>query len=229
MRLRLLAIIAAAVVLVGCGGGPSETVDSRDAAPFTAGNLNVRIHEGWMKLKTAHMSMTMGSGPNRMTAKGMVINGPSFKTSGMRATYKTPGPDFEMRMVKGIIYMNLGQVTEDKFVAIDPADTANELSRQFAPMVESLDPAAMLRQMSGAVTKVERRGDPKDLDGVETIRYAVTIDTDRMKLGDIRDGISKGALPKKLNYTFYIGPDDVPRKMVFHGGPTEAPRSISPR
>lgn len=221
MKMRLLAAVATAVLLCGCGGAsPDKAASDKGEAPrYTVQNFASRTTSAWLKLKTAHMTLAIGSGLNAITCKGVVLNGSSVKTSGFRAEYKAPGPDFEMRAVEGIIYVNYGDLTQDKFVAIDPGDSTNELSKQFAPLMQSMDPASTVRQFAGAITRVKRSGKPTAVDGVDTTPYAVTIDTDKLKGSPLFDGMPKGALPAKLKYVYYMAEDDVPRRIVYDAGP----------
>ncbi|MDQ3156177.1 MAG: hypothetical protein M3Q98_05575 [Actinomycetota bacterium] len=220
MKLRLLAAVAVVVLLVGCGGAPPDKADTDkgEAQPYTVKNFVSRTTSAWLKQKTAHMTLAIGSGLNGVTCKGVVLNGSSVKTSGFRAEYKAPGPDFEMRAVKGIIYVNYGDLTQDKFVAIDPGDSTNELSRQFAPLMQSMDPASTIRQFAGAITRVKRSGKPKKLDRIDTTPYAITIDTDKIK-GPLFDAMPKGAIPEKLKYVYYMAEDNIPRRIVYDAGP----------
>jgi len=215
MRFRFLAAIAAAVLIAGCAADHASTADPLH---YTADNFTSRTTDAWLKVKTAHVTLSLGSAPTGITGKGVVLNGPSAKTSAFRAKYKSPGPDFEIRAVAGIIYINYGEMTKHKFIRIDPDDPDNELSRLFAPIVESMDPSFSVRKFPGAVSRVKRNGSPMTLDGVETIPYAVTIDTDKIKTSGLLDGVPKGAIPKKLNYVFHMAADDVPRRVVFHAG-----------
>ena len=223
MKLRLLAGIAAALLLLGCGGTSNgkSVSEKGDPPPYTAKNFSSRTASAWLKLKTAHVDLSIGSGPNRLTGKGVVLNGPSAETSAFRANYKTRGLNFEMRAVKGIIYINYGDLTKHKFIVVDPADTDNELSKLFAPVIESMDLASSVRKFSGAITHVKRSGKPKMLDGVSTTPYAVTIDTDKLKASRLFEVVPKNAIPETLNYIFYMAADDAPRRMIYSGSGAE--------
>ena len=221
MTLLPLTAVAATILLVGCGrASPDKAAPDKGNPPrYTAENFSSRTSDAWLKSKTAHMTLAIGSGLNGVTCKGVVLNGSSVKNSGFQAKYKAPGPDFEMRAVKGIVYVNYGDLTRDKFIAIDPGDSTNELSRQFAPLMQSMDPASTIRQFAGAITRVKRSGKPTAIGGVDTTPYAVTIDTDKLKDSPLFDAMPEGAIPEKLRYVYYMAQDDVPRRIVYDAGP----------
>ena len=121
----------------------------------------------------------------------------------------------DMRLVDATLYMNMGQMTQDKFVKIDLTDESNPLGRQFSQLTDQMDPAKQLAQLEEAVTKFEKKGEPQKIDGVATQSYAVTVDTSKLKaLADLPSSATS-QLPKTIDYTMYVGSDNLLRRMEF--------------
>jgi hypothetical protein len=116
----------------------------------------------------------------------------------------------EMRLVDEVFYLNFGPMTSNKFTTIDLTDESNPIGKQFGDIIGNLDPSQQFKEFEDAVSKFEKRGDPKELDGVEAQPYALTVDTSKMPAAEQ----AGSAMPKTLEYTMYIGPDNLPRRIV---------------
>ncbi|HEY0217215.1 MAG TPA: hypothetical protein VGC57_12575 [Cellulomonas sp.] len=121
----------------------------------------------------------------------------------------------DVRFIDGMFYMSMGETTENKFVVIDPADTTGPFAGAFDGMVDQLDPAASVKALDGALVSVEPTGDPVELDGVQAQQYTVVVDTTRLQGALAEQAEAAGsALPAQITYQYWIGPDDLMRKMV---------------
>src|SRR5699024_5356486 len=86
----------------------------------------------------------------------------------------------DMRLIDKVMYMNMGQMSDDKFVKIDLTDESNPIGEQFSGMADQVDPSQQIEDMGDAVTNFEKKGSPEDIDGAKAQRYDVTIDPSEM-------------------------------------------------
>jgi lipoprotein LprG len=130
-------------------------------------------------------------------------------TTNMSMTMDAQGVAMEIRIVDAIFYMNLGDMSGGKFVKIDPADESNPLAGQFDGIESQLDPTKSLEGFEGAFTKVEKVGEPVDVDGVQAQQYTVVVDTTKVT-GDLKEQAEAagGTLPPELTYEYWIDDQD---------------------
>ncbi|KQT96608.1 hypothetical protein [Sanguibacter sp. Leaf3] len=130
-------------------------------------------------------------------------------TTNMSMTMDAQGVAMEIRIVDAIFYMNLGDMSGGKFVKIDPADESNPLAGQFDGIESQLDPTKSLEGFEGAFTKVEKVGEPVDVDGVQAQQYTVVVDTTQVT-GDLKEQAEAagGTLPPELTYEYWIDDQD---------------------
>ena len=217
-------VLLGGVGLAGCG---SETVSESgdDAAvgqdagtELTQENFFEEISAAQVEAGTARVSLDLGEAAGGVAMEGDVVIGESVEDTAMSATMETgeAGPGtIEMRLVDGVFYLNLGPMTDDKFAALDLQDEDNPIVQQFGSLTDSFDPARQLETLEGAVTGFEQSGEPEQIDGVEATPYRVSVDgaTIVENLGQ-DPGALGGAVPEELTYTIFVGPDDLPRRIV---------------
>ena len=116
----------------------------------------------------------------------------------------------EMRLIDQAFYLNFGPMTSNKFAKIDLTDESNPIGKQYAEIVGSLDPSQQFKDFEGAVTSFEQKGKAITLDGVEAQPYVIVVDPAKLPAAKK----AKGQLPKTLEYTMYVGPDNLPRRML---------------
>src|SRR5699024_704223 len=104
----------------------------------------------------------------------------------------------DMRLIDKVMYMNMGQMSDDKFVKIDLTDESNPIGKQFSGMADQVDPSQQIEDMGDAVTNFEKKGSPEDIDGVKAQRYDVTIDPSEMS--SVPED-TQSMLPDKITYT----------------------------
>jgi hypothetical protein len=117
----------------------------------------------------------------------------------------------ELRLVGGNFYIALGALTQNKFAKIDLSDKSNPIARQYGDIVRNVDPARQVEQYRDAVTKFDASAKPVEIDGVKTQPYKISIDP--KKAGQLKS-FESTRLPKTINFTLYVGPDNLPRRMV---------------
>jgi hypothetical protein len=120
-----------------------------------------------------------------------------------------------MRLVDQVFYMNMGQMTQGKYLKIDLTDENSPLAKQFGQILEQMDPAKQLDQFNGAVTSFEKGGDPKTIDGVKAQPYLVKVDTSKIKAFMDLPESAAGSMPDSIDYTIYVGSDSLMRRIEF--------------
>ena len=73
----------------------------------------------------------------------------------------------------------------------------------------NLDPKIQAKAFGQAVTKFEQSGDPETLDGVQATPYSVTLDPKKAP------EVYGTTLTEPITVVYYVGPDDLLRKMVY--------------
>lgn len=200
----------------GSGGGGSTEVGEESGTELTEDNFFAETTKAQLDAGSSHMTMSTG-GQADMTAEGDVVISEDPKKTRMSMTMSmegvSTGDSMEMRLVDGVFYMNMGEMTGGKFTKMDLADESNPMGAQFNQMIDNMDPARQLEAVEKAVTGFEQKGEPEKLDGVEATPYVITVDT--AKVMEQFDGAEAGAsqMPEEIVYTMYIGPDNLPRRI----------------
>ncbi|WP_460828611.1 hypothetical protein [Nocardioides hungaricus] len=161
------------------------------------------VTDGLEASTTATMSMKMSAGSaGEMTADGQIDYTKSPPEVAMTMTSPLGGGDMEVRMVGGIMYLSLGQMTEGKFWRIDPADPNSPLGQMgLGSMLDQFDPAKMLTSMQDGISQVVYAGQQDGLD-----QYDLTIDMKQM-LDSMGGDLPKGAesqLPATMTYSLWL-------------------------
>lgn len=203
------------------GGGASGDAGSvaEDAAQnvaLTSDNFIETVTEAQLEAGSTHVEMTIGSQGQSIEASGDLEIGDDPTDTAMTMTMTMPGMgEMDMRLVDQVLYMNMGQMTQDKFAKIDLSDPSNPAGKSFEDMVGQMDPSKSLQNFEGAIKSVETDGETEEIDGVETQPHTVVIDT--TKVAEDAGGLGGGAasLPDEISYTFWVGTaDNLPRKMT---------------
>lgn len=119
----------------------------------------------------------------------------------------------EIRVVGGMVYMSMGELTGGKFLQIDPNDTSNPLAASFQGMMGQLDPTGAVAGLEGAIRSLEKAGEPEEKGGELAQPYTVVIDT-AAAAGALPEDVAAGAsLPAELTYTYWVDADDLMRGM----------------
>jgi len=148
---------------------------------------------------TSHGQMKLGARPGD-TAMAMTVNG---DTGGLGTV--------ELRLVDRAFYISLGALTQNKFAKIDLSDKSNPIARQYGDIIQNVDPARQLGQYKDAITKFDPSGKPTEIDGVKAQPYRISVDPTK---ADQLKEFDQASLPDSITFTIYVGPDDLPRRMV---------------
>ena len=217
-------VVVLGLLLAGCSGSD----DQAPAGTLDKSNITKRMTNAMVEQGSLHVSMTIDAGTQKIKMAGDQILGKDAGSSAMSVEYAESGEEpLTMRLVKGIVYANFGELSDDKYVRIDPADTTSAMGRSFAPVMDDLDITKSIRQFEDAITDVDQEDGQKEIDGVQTTPYRVTIDVDRAIKSGALDKDSKLRPGASVEYTFYIDGQDLLRRMEFTIGPAKARMDVT--
>ncbi|MFL6090765.1 MAG: hypothetical protein ACJ71Z_11565 [Aeromicrobium sp.] len=209
MRMRLGLVLVVGLLLgfvAGCGG--PEKLTSKTLFPA--------VSKAQAAAGSSHLSMQL-TAPTGQTFRshGEMKLGKHAEDTAMVMTVAGQGSGLgtiELRLVDRNFYMALGALTKGKFAKFDLTDQSNPVSRQYGEIIKNVDPARQMASYQDAITSFDSSGKTVELDGVKTQPYAITIDP--KKAGTLKSFGANGQLPKKIRFTLYLGPDNLPRRMV---------------
>ncbi|MDC7121670.1 hypothetical protein OMK64_08985 [Cellulomonas fimi] len=225
--LALPVSVVLAATLAACGGGSATADESPAPVPtktasatptptvevLSATNLVSRL-DGALKAQTSYdMTLDMtGAATFQGTASMQVVDG--AQNMAMRMSMPEVG-DMEVRFVGGMAYLKIAMLGE-QFFQIDPNDASNPLAADFGGMTEQFDTG--LSGMEEAITSVEPAGPEETIDGVTVQPYTVVVDTTKMTgeaAAKLAEAESVAELPATLTYTYWVGADDLVRKVSY--------------
>ncbi|MGA9714673.1 MAG: hypothetical protein WBQ48_02465 [Aeromicrobium sp.] len=213
---RVLGAVATAALssalLVGCGekeeaARGNSSSDDVAAAALTKENFGSTIGDAMIASGSAHLSMSGTIMGQELAAEGDHKIGKTLADHQLGLTMQVLGMDVEMRLFDEVVYVNLGPLTQSMFATIDLNDSSNPLVEQFGGMVDQADIAAQLENVKSAISGFEKAGEPETIDAVIAQPYTVTLDPTKLAEGQER-------IPKSLKSTFYVGPDNLPRRLL---------------
>lgn len=230
---RLLVVPAAAVLawsLTACGGSApeaaptssvgasveEETVVEPAGFELTTDNLG-DIATAMLAAKTYDTTMVTDVAGASMTAQGQarVTDAGNELTMTMSSAQMTA--PIEMRIVGGQMYINMGELTGGMFWQLDPTDTSNPLTASLSQTTGS-SATDSLEEILPALVSVTKAGAAEQLDGVSAQPYDVVVDTSKMAGPSAEQFAAAAAagveVPKEITYTYWVGDDKLPRKLV---------------
>jgi hypothetical protein len=236
----VLSLATAAVIgLSACssdgGGEPERGSETTAAAEEVAGSGDVdltaddfvaRITEASRAAGTVSMEMSTGTAGQMMSATGVSRYGESTQEMAMTIEAPDAGGTIELRVVGGMVYMSMAELTEGKFIQIDPADTSNPLAAAFAPMMQQMDPTAQLSSYEGAILSLEKSGEPEEVGGALAQPYTMTIDSAKALAATGTDAAAAG-LPAELTSTYWVDADDLIRRVQSEAAGTTVDMTMS--
>lgn len=218
--LSAVGILALAGVLIGVGTAFAQSQTAADTATASSGqaltvaNFMDVTGAAMAEAQTGHISMSTTAAGQTVTVDGEFELGATLTDSLLSYTMSLP-PDVnvDMRFVGGVFYVNLGEATENKFLLMDPADESNPLASQLSAIVDQANATQTITQ--DAITSVEESGPVETLDGVEATPYRVTVNAALIASAPGFTEEQRAALPAEFTYVFFVGPDNLIRKITF--------------
>lgn len=232
MRIRTIPTAIAALALAltaGCGSSadlageeersgssPSQSSSAggstdEGATTLTSANFADTIADAQVDAKSAHMTMSMKAAGQTIAADADVVADSDPAKAKMRMTMDMGGQSVEMVMLDGVIYTKAPGMPEGKWMKISLDDASGAAAESFGQMRDSMDPAKNIENLKAALKSVKATGETETLDGVEATRYDAVLDTS--KIAGV-EGAAAAALPAEITYQYWVGPDDLPRKIV---------------
>jgi hypothetical protein len=231
MRSRsLVAVLAVGVVLstAACStqtNAPtgSEQSSTRAATPLTltAANFITSVSGAQQAAKSAHMQMTLVTAGENITAEGDVLANPAATNDEMSLTMNVPGASgVKVKFIGGILYFDLGTASQNKYVKIDPSDQSDPLAKTFSGLLNEINPSNSLAGLKGAIKSVKVAGPAVAIDGVKATPYDVVVNTSALRSSLGLSGSAAAALPAQIEYEYWVGPDNPPRRMTYSASGT---------
>lgn len=208
-RLSARALTAAAstallLALAACGGeagGGAADHLPEAGATVEPSEFAADMEAGLEASTTARMTMTVDAGgTGGLDASGQVDY--TADPVAMQITSSNPlgQGDLEIVLVDGVMYLNQGSLTNDKYVAYDLSDTAN-LPPGLSGLEGQLDPLAAFEDFGTALQEVTFEGQD-EVGGEDLAHYVVRLDPAEM---ESFQGMPTGAqLPEELEYDLYV-------------------------
>lgn len=190
----------------------SESADVSAGSEIDTGDFVDQVESGVGEMTTAHVSMTMG-GVSAMKAEGDIDYQKTPPAMQMTMTVEAMGTPMEIRLLDGVFYMNMGQMSGGKFYEFDTSDPNSPLG-DVGDLTSSMDPAKSFDQFEAGIQKVTVIGDD-EIDGDAVTHYRMALDTS--KIAGMSGGETAG-MPKKLDYDVWLDSDNRMRKVEMNMG-----------
>lgn len=232
LRTSLVALGAAcALTLTACGsaedaaGGDSDTSGSTvgDSASdgLTQDTFASSVSDAQTNAESTHMEMTVEAMGQTLDATGDIhvdpeSNDPKDAEMAMTVTIPQLG-DLDMRLVDGMAYISMGEMTQNKFVKMDLTDPDNAFGQSFGELTKQADPNSMVNELADSLKDFEKTDETEEMDGVEATKYILTIDG--KALGDMVQsqsatmGGTSADMPDEVVVDAWVGEDDLLRKV----------------
>lgn len=170
------------------------------------------VADGLEQSTTAHIEMKMTMGEQVATDATGDIDYTTTPPS-MQMSMDVPmAGESEMVLVDGVIYMQMGAMSGDKYWKIDPQDEDGMLGGMgLGKMLDQSDPLGALESMKPGIEKVTFEGN-EDVDGRDLDHYELTIDMQAVmeSYGGGVDLPSEAAeaLPDSVTYDLWLDDED---------------------
>ncbi len=161
------------------------------------------VTEGLEASTTAHVTMTMSLGSTgEVDAEGDLDYTTDPASVAMTMTSPMGGGDMDIRLVDGIMYISMGELTQGKFMKIDPSDPKGPLAGLgMDGMLDQMDPGKALANLEGGISEVTYVGEEDDLD-----HYELTVDMQAMleQMGSELPPSAESEMPETITYDLWL-------------------------
>jgi hypothetical protein len=238
MKKSIGALAAAALLALSSACGGSGVDDTTPAAAtaseakpaaaaeasgeLTRDNFVERLGAAQSAAGSTHMEMGSEVAGSALGMQGDVELADTIRESKTRITMDLGQMDIELRLVDGVAYIKLGQMSGGKYVKVDLTDPHDPLVKQYGSLADQIDPRAQLETFREALVEFENQGDGGRIDGVKTTRIKLVLDTAKLlkHQGAGQGRMGGGSMPKQLEYVLHVGSDDLMRKLTMNIGGT---------
>ncbi|MFC6285780.1 hypothetical protein ACFP3Q_01040 [Nocardioides sp. GCM10027113] len=206
---RAAAAAAALPLLLGtaaCAGDPEGTTAAEAAEELPPPGEQVPVEdfvadytEGLDEATTAQVDAELGVAGQEFEIDGEI----DYTTDPTSVAFTLAGASigeraFEARAVEGVYYVNLGPMSEDRFVRYD-ADS-EELPSELSDLTGQLDPKGLLAEFEPAIERVVFVG-TEDIQGDEFNHFAVVLDAAAVAE---EQGMPATGLPETVEYDVWF-------------------------
>ena len=219
LRRTLAAALAAPLLVSGLAACGSDSESASESAPAAEGaeagesvdkaEFIDDLKAGMESATTAQMEMDMDLGQSPIHAEGeMDYSGEALAMDMTMDSGMTQEP-LELVLVENVMYMNMGQMSNGKYIKYDLSDPKN-LPPGMDQMADQLDPLAAFDSMEAALTSVTFKGD-EDVDGEELGHFELTMDTS--KIDTMKGMPAQAGVPKEVTYDLWLDDENRMRQM----------------
>lgn len=194
-----LATVSALAALSACNDDDSDSTATDDSTASTTADVGLTsalsdldegdevdpsdfvdtISDGLESSTTAKTTMTMSMGDTMsMSGDGVLdyTTTPAEMQMTMSMDMGAQSLDYDTRLVDGVIYIKMGDLTGGKFLKMDPDDPDGPLAGMgMGGMLDQSDPIGMLESLESSISTVVYDGED-DVDGRTLDHYELTID-----------------------------------------------------
>lgn len=232
---RRAAVTAAApllaVSLVACGGEPetaaeetssaaAEPTESEAAAETPAEGEEVDREQFVEDLaaamedaESAKMDMSMDIGAQGKLDIESQVDYTTTPPS-MAMTMNNPaaeGQSMDIRLIDSVMYMNMGQLSQDKFFQMDLNDPQSPMG-DMSELTDAMDPRTSFESYAEGLKKVVFVGE-EDVDGEQLAHYRMTLDPKQIEAMGGAAGQGGQKLPKTITYDLWLDDQDRMRQV----------------
>lgn len=220
MKLSASILLIAGLALTGCSSAapstdaPTKTEQqaSPTAGPLTQENFAERISKAQLKAGSAHVSMAMPDGTGTTEGSIQISEDPS-KISG-QMTMTLPTGSAEVRIVDGNMYMNMGELSQNKFIDLSQTPMKDQVNASISQM----NPEAQLQSFTNAIETFKAEPGTEQIDGVDVAKVTLVLNTQKLLESNVtlkeQAGAVADSLGETMEYVMYIGADDLPRRIT---------------
>lgn len=188
----------------------------QEADPLTAENFAERVTAAQSQAGMVHASQVLEDANGRMTAEGDMTITADPASVRVAVTMNGPTGASEVRIVDGVMYMNLGALSGDMFMVFPGGDGDSGLTTD--AIIGQLSPQTQLSTFGASIREFSVDG-AEQIDGVKTTHYALVLDTATLLSGALTSWIDPAIVGETVEYETWVGDDDLPRRstMTFPG------------
>lgn len=191
-----------------------EVAETGSGFDLTTDDFVERVTAAAQAAGSVSMEMTTVTAGVTETMSGSVRYADGAQDAIMRGEVPDLGT-LEVRMVDGTVYMAMGELTQGKFLQIDPDDPSNPLGGSVGSLEQEFDPTGTLSGLDEAIVSVEKSGEPEEVGGALAQAYTVVVESSVLP-ADMTESLAAlgQTLPPELTYTYWVDADDLMRRVT---------------
>ena len=185
------------------GGEAGNSAPKHSSAKaLTKDNFSGRVFTALEKAGSAKVHFESGAAGQQVKGDGEIKYGDELALRVKMDMPQATGAPQELIMVGKTFYIGMGEhymsMPLDAFKSMGVPDVST-----------NLDPRIQAKAFDKALTSFKQVGEPEQLDGVSATPYEVTVDPTKAP------DVFGSAVTDPITVVYYIGPDDLLRKMVY--------------